>query len=75
MIQRGVQNGTISSTVSDTAATWSFVPTNSSLKKTGIKSNKVFMVATGDVAPASEKAELPYNVRGEAKKVYLVPKM
>ena len=33
------------------------------------------MVATGDVEPSSEKAEVPYDVCGEAKEVDLVPKM
>ena len=41
----------------------------------GFSSNKVFIVTTGDVAPASEKEKLPYDVCGEDKEVYLVPKI
>ena len=33
------------------------------------------MVATVDVVPESENAELPYDVRGEAKELDLIPKM
>ena len=40
------------SAVSDTAATLNCASTNSPLKK-GINSNKVFMVTTCDVEPAS----------------------
>ena len=48
--------------------------TNEPLRKTVIKTNKLFIVAMGDVAPASEKSETPYDVRGYSKEVDLVPK-
>ena len=67
LIQRGVHTGAITLVVSDTATTSSCAPTNVPLQKTGIKSNKVFIVAVGDVAPESEKSELTYDVRGDSK--------
>ena len=53
LIGRGVINGTIPSAVSNNAATSGCAPTNSPLRKMGIKSNKAFMVVKVDVSPES----------------------
>ena len=41
----------------------------------GMKSNKVLMVKMFYVELASDQAELPYDVHGQAKEVDLAPKM
>ena len=43
---------TITSAVSNTAATSRYEPDNAPLRKKGVSPNKVFMVAAGDVSPA-----------------------
>ena len=75
MIRRGVLNGNIPSAVFDTAATLSCAPTTAPLRNILVRPEQLFMVTTGDVAPASAKLELPYDVCGEAKEVDLAPKM
>ena len=72
MIQRGVLNETIQSAVSEIADTSSYAPTNAPLQKTVIKSKKLFMVATHDVAQELEKAEPPYDMCIESKEVDLI---
>ena len=46
-------NGTIPSAVSETAYISICAPDNAPLQNKGVRSNKVFMVSTGDVAPSS----------------------
>ena len=75
LILIGVLNETITPEVYDTADTSICAPSNVPLQKTGIKSNKVFMVGTSNIAPKSQKAELLYDVRGEAKDEDIVPKI
>ena len=64
LIQRGLLNRTIPSKLYDTTATSSCAPTNTPLRNMGVRSYKLFMVATGDISPELEKAELPYDVHG-----------
>ena len=43
------------------------------LVHTGRKSTKIFQYGGGSVAPASEVKEFPFDVRGEAKDIHMVP--
>jgi hypothetical protein len=69
-----VLNGTLPSGISDTGATSSCAaPTQNALIHTKLRSNKQFQVPTGAVVPATTQALLHHQLRGEARKVAIVP--
>ena len=83
-LKRMVLEGTVPTAIADAGASSSVgKPTVSTCGKyalnadpfthTGRRSNKIFQYAGGSLAPASEIKELPFEVRGEAKEVHMVP--
>jgi hypothetical protein len=69
-----VLNGTLPSGISDTGASSSCAPpTEQALIHTNQRSYKRFQVPTGEVVPATKQALLHHKLRGEARKVALVP--
>ena len=45
----------------------------SSLVSTGLRSNKVFRYAAGNLGVADEIKQLPFDVRGKAKEIHMTP--
>ena len=69
----GVLNGTIPSTVSDSGASSSIGTSDDACRRTGVQSNKVFILPSGQAMAASELAEYPFKVRNPASKVHMTP--
>ena len=83
-LKQMVLNGEIPTAIADSGASSSvgkpmistcgdYVINADPLIHTGRKSNKTFQYGGGTVAPASEIKEYPFDVRGEAKEVHMVP--
>jgi hypothetical protein len=69
-----VLNGTIPSGISDTGASSSCAPpTEAALIHTNQRSLKRFQVPTGEIIPATSEALLHHKLRGDARKVAVVP--
>ena len=69
----GVLNGTIPSTVPDSGASSSVGTSKDSCRRTGLQSNKVFILPSGQTVAASEVAEYPFQVRNPASQVHITP--
>ena len=69
----GVLNGTIPSTVPDSEASSSIGTANYACQRTGLQSNKVFILPSGQSVAASEVAEYPFKVRNPVSKVHITP--
>ena len=67
----GVLNGTIPSTVPDSGASSSIGTADDACRRTGLQSNKVFILPTGQAVAASEVAEYPFKVRNPASQVHI----
>ncbi len=69
----GVLNGTIPSTVKDSAASSSVGMKDDPCLRTGLQSNKVFILPNGQAVAASEIAEYPFQLRNPASQVHITP--
>ena len=83
-LKQMVLNGEVPTAIADSGASSSIgkpmIPTCSNhalnadpLVHTGRKSTKIFQYGGGSVAPVSEVKEFPFDVRGEAKEIHMVP--
>jgi len=79
-----VLSGTIETAIADSGATSScgkkamsncgaYALDTSALVATGLRSNKVFRYAEGNLGVADEVKHLPFNVRGQAKEIHMTP--
>ena len=66
-------NGTIPSTVPDSGASSSIGTADDACRRTGLQSNKVFILPSGQAVAASEVAEYPFKVRNPASQVHITP--
>ena len=71
--RKGIMDGTIESTVMDPGATTSVGKYGCGLQLTGKPSSKVFTVATGQHAEATEEAEMDHDLREPACTFHMVP--
>ena len=69
----GVVNGTIPYCVPDSGTTSSIGTKNDPCRRTGLQSNKVFILPSGQAVTASEVAEYPFKVRKPASEVHITP--
>ena len=72
-IKEGMMNGTIPAACSDTGATSTAGKESDPFQSTDQPSNKIFVLPTGGLAPATKKASLLINVRAPANEVDIVP--
>ena len=72
-IRCGIMNGTIPSTVMDSGCTSNVGKENDPSKRTGVASNKVFILPNGQSIAATEMAEYPFNLRPPANDVHITP--
>ena len=71
IIREGIRNGTIASTVADSGAMLSIGTEDNPSKRTGRPSTKEFILPNGEVVPAKEIAEYPFDVRKPAKELHI----
>ena len=71
--RKGIMDGTIESTVVDTGCTTSVGKCGCGITLTGKPSHKVFTVATGQHAAATEDAEMDHDLREPACTFHMVP--
>ena len=72
-IRCGIMNGTIPSTVMDSGCTSNVGTENDPCKRTGVASNKVFILPGGQTLAASEMTTYPFNLRAPAADVHITP--
>jgi hypothetical protein len=72
-IQEVMKTGKIASTVADSGATSSIGTENDPSKRTGWPSTKEFRLPNGEIVPAKEIAEYPFDVRKPAKELHITP--
>ena len=69
----GIMKGTIPSTVMDSGCTSNVGTSNDPCQRTGVASNKVFILPSGQVLTASEMATYPFKLRAPAADVHITP--
>ena len=69
----GVMNGTIPFAIPDSGTTSSIGTKDDPCRRTGMQSNKVFILPSGQAVTASEVAEYPFKVRHPASEVHITP--
>ena len=75
-LRAGVMDGSISSAIADSGAASScgkYELRGNPFKPTGRRSDKIFQYAGGEFAPADEIMHLPFQLRGKAKEIHMVP--
>ena len=72
-IRCGVMNGTIPSTVVDSGWTSNVGTKDDPCKRTGVASNKVFILSGGQALATSEMATYPFNLLAPAPEVHITP--
>ena len=72
-IRCGIMNGTIPSTVMDSGCTSNVGKKNDPSKRTGVASNKVFILPNGQSIASTEMATYPFNLRSPANDVHITP--
>jgi hypothetical protein len=72
-IRKSMRNGTITLTVADSGATSSIGTEDNPSQRTGRPSTKEFKLPNGEVVPAKEIAEYPFDVRKPAKELHITP--
>ena len=75
-LRAGVMDGSISSAIADSGAASScgkYEIRGNPFKPTGRRSDKIFQYAGGEFAPADEIMHLPFQLRGKAKEIHMVP--
>ena len=70
---RGIMDGTIPSTIADSGAISGVGTEDDPSHHTGEPSDKQFILPSGKVIQATEKAEYPFNVREPANKLHITP--
>ena len=73
ILRKGVLDGSIPSTAADSGATSGIGTSKDPSKRTGRPSLKKFILPDGNIAPATEIAEYPFNVRDPAKELHITP--
>ncbi len=71
LLREGVLDGSIPSTAADSGATSGIGTSNDHSKCTGRPSFKKFILPGGNIVPATEIAEYPFNVRDTAKELHI----
>jgi hypothetical protein len=66
-------NGTIPSAVMDSGCTSNVGTENDPCKRTGVTSNKVFILPGGQTVTATEMATYPFKVRAPASDIHITP--
>jgi hypothetical protein len=72
-LQQGILDGTITTTVADSGATSGVDITANPCPRSGRPFNKRFILPSGNVIPATEIAEYPFDVRAPANKLHITP--
>jgi hypothetical protein len=72
-IRCGIMNGTIPSTVMDSGCTSNVGTEDDPCRRTGVASNKVFILPGGQALTSSEMATYPFNLRAPAADVHITP--
>ena len=72
-LRRGIIDGTIPSTVADSGCTSGVGTSDDPSRRTGITSDKEFLLPGGEIMAATEIAEYPFNVRDPAKQLHITP--
>ena len=67
----GVMNGTIPFTIPDSGTTSSIGTKDDPCRRTGMQSDKVFILPSGQAVTALEVAEYPFQVRHPASEVHI----
>jgi hypothetical protein len=70
-LQQGIIDGTIATTITNSGATSGVGTTANPCPRSGRPSNKRFILPSGDVIPATEMAEYPFDVRAPA--IHITP--
>jgi hypothetical protein len=66
-------DGTIPSTIADSGATFRVGTKDDPSHRTGEPSDKRFILPSGEVIQATEKADYPFNVRAPANELHVTP--
>ena len=69
----GVLNGSIPSAVADSGASSNVGTKDDPCPRTGIPSNKVFILPSGQTVASTEMATYPFTVRAPASKIHITP--
>ncbi len=72
-LQQGILDRTIAFTVADSGAISDVGTMVNPCHCLGWLSNKQFILSSGDVIPATEMAEYPFNIRVPASKLHITP--
>jgi len=72
-VRCGIMNGTIPSTVMDSGCTSNVGTSKDPCQRTGVSSNKVFILPGRQVLTASEMATYPFKLRAPAANVHITP--
>ncbi len=70
---QGIMDRTIPSTIADSGATSGVRTKDDPSHRIGQPSNKQFILPSGQLIQATEKAEYPFNVRAPANKLHITP--
>ncbi len=73
LLQRGVENGTIPSTVVDSGCTSVVGTSDDPCQWTGHASKKKFALPGGKIVNATEIAEYPFKIRAPAQELHITP--
>ncbi len=72
-LRQGIMDGTIPSTIADSGATSGVGTKDDPSHRTGEPPDKRFILPSGEVIQATEKAEYPLNVRAPANDIHITP--
>ena len=72
-LRQGIMDGTIPSTIAASGATSGVGTKDDPSRRTGEPSDKRFILPSGEVIQATEKAEYPFNVRAPANELHITP--
>jgi hypothetical protein len=72
-LQQGILDETIATTVADSGATSGVGTMANPCPCSGWPSNKLFILPSGNVIPATEMAEYPFDVRAPANELNITP--
>jgi hypothetical protein len=72
-LRQGIMDGTIPSTIADSGATSGVGTKDDPSHHTGEPSDKQFILPSGQLIQATEKAEYPFNIRAPANELHITP--
>jgi hypothetical protein len=72
-LRQGIMDGTIPSTIADSGATSGVGTKDNPSHRTSKPSDKQFILPSGQLIQATEKAEYPFNVRAPANELHITP--